>query len=91
MQDFERRRGLFGPQPRQGSMAMPAGCLPISNCQGVPCLSSTLLKRMKSTVLGRRQHGGMEESPWWYVTIGYLSVIPAALLGAWLAQKKAPL
>jgi hypothetical protein len=35
--------------------------------------------------------GGTEESPWWYVTIGYLSVIPAALLGAWLAQKKAPL
>ena len=32
--------------------------------------------------------GGMEESPWWYLTIGYMSVIPAALLGAWLAKEK---
>jgi hypothetical protein len=32
--------------------------------------------------------GGMEESPWWYLTAGYLSVIPAALLGAGLAQQK---
>jgi hypothetical protein len=30
----------------------------------------------------------MEESPWWYLTAGYLSVIPAALLGAGLAQQK---
>jgi hypothetical protein len=32
--------------------------------------------------------GGTEESPWWYLTVGYLSVIPAALAGAWLAQQK---
>ena len=32
--------------------------------------------------------GGTEESPWWYLTIGYLSVIPSALVGAWFAQKK---
>jgi hypothetical protein len=32
--------------------------------------------------------GGTEESPWWYLTVGYLSVIPAALVGAWLAQQK---
>lgn len=32
--------------------------------------------------------GGIEESPWWYLTVGYLSVIPAALVGAWFSQQK---
>jgi hypothetical protein len=30
--------------------------------------------------------GGSGESPWWFNAIGYLSTIPAALVGGWLAR-----
>ena len=30
--------------------------------------------------------GGSSESPWWFSAFGYLSTIPAAIAGGWLAR-----
>ncbi len=32
--------------------------------------------------------GDSSESPWWFSAFGYLSTIPAAILGGWLARRE---
>ena len=37
--------------------------------------------------------GGQSDSPWWFSAFGYISTIPAAIVGGWLARcesKKGP-
>jgi len=32
--------------------------------------------------------GGQSESPWWFSAFGYISTIPVAIVGGWLARRE---
>jgi hypothetical protein len=32
--------------------------------------------------------GGQSDSPWWFNAVGYLTTIPAAIVGGWLARRE---
>ena len=32
--------------------------------------------------------GGQSDSPWWFSAFGYISTIPAAIVGGWLARRE---